>query len=124
MGAYISIVSRLFSRCFLGDWYSMVRILCSRSQTLMRITRISRLMAMSILRRFSICSSSLVTNCILVSLVTPSTSSATAGLNFLAISSWVEAVSSMQSWSRAATSASMSSSRSATISATAMGWMI
>ena len=75
----------------------MVRMLCSRSHTLMRITRISRLMAMSIFRRFSICSSSLVTNCILVSLVTPSTSSATVGLNRLAISSWVEAVSSIQS---------------------------
>ena len=49
----------------------MVRILCSRSQILMRITRMSWAMAMSILRRFSICSSSLETYCTRVSLVTP-----------------------------------------------------
>ena len=54
-------------------------------------------MAMNILRRFSICSSSLEVYCIRVSLVTPSTSSATAGPNCFAMSSWVEEVSSMQS---------------------------
>ena len=81
-------------------------------------------MAMSILRRFSICSSSLETYCTRVSLVTPSTSSATDLPNFLAISSWVASVSSMQSWSRAAMTESTSSPRSATMSATARGWMI
>ena len=81
-------------------------------------------MAMSIFRRFSICSSSLETYCIRVSLVTPSTSSATVGPNFLAMSSWVAGVSSMQSWSRAAITLSVSSPRSATMSATARGWMI
>ena len=81
-------------------------------------------MAMNIFRRFSICSSSLVTYCILVSLVTPSTRVATGSPKRLAISWWVVSVSSMQSWSRAAMTESVSSSRSATISATAMGWMI
>ena len=117
-------VSRLFSRCFLGDWYSMVRMLWSRSQILMRITRMSWAMAMSIFRKFSICSSSLETYCTRVSLVTPSTRSATEVPNFLAISSWVAPVSSMQSWSRAAITESTSRPRSATMSATARGWMI
>ena len=81
-------------------------------------------MAMSILRRFSICSSSLETYCTRVSLVTPSTSAATGSPNFLAMSWWLVGVSSMQSWSRAAMTLSTSSPRSATISATARGWMI
>ena len=81
-------------------------------------------MAMSILRRFSICSSSLEVYCTRVSLVTPSTRSATVAPKSLAISSWVAPVSSMQSWSRAAMMESVSSSSSATISATARGWVI
>ena len=52
-------VSKDFCFCFSGVWYSMVRMLWSRSEILMRITRISLLMAISIFRRFSICSSSL-----------------------------------------------------------------
>ena len=84
----------------------------------------SLVMAMNIFRRFSICSSSLVTYCTRVSLVTPSTRSATAGENCLAISSWETPVSSMTSCSRAAMMESRSNSSSATISATASGWMI
>ena len=57
--------------------YLKVYGLCVRSANLMRMTRMSLAIAMSILRRFSICSSSLETYCTRVSLVTPSTSSAT-----------------------------------------------
>ena len=84
----------------------------------------SRLMARSILRRFSICSSSLLIYCTRVSLVTPSTSSATAGEKSFAISSWVASVSSMQSCSSAAMMDSLSRCISATICATARGWVI
>ena len=80
-------VSKAFFFCFSGVWYSMVRILWSRSAILMRITRMSLLMAKSIFRRFSICSSSMVLYCTRVSLVTPSTMSATVELNRLAMSS-------------------------------------
>ena len=81
-------------------------------------------MAMNIFRRFSICSSSLEVYCTRDSLVTPSTRAATVSPNCLATSSWVALVSSMVSWSRAAITESASSPRSATISATARGWVI
>ena len=82
-------------------------------------------MAMSIFRRFSICSSSLVAYWIRVSLLTPSTRSATVGEVSLATSSYVASVSSMVSWSRAASMDSESRcSSSATICATAKGWVI
>ena len=68
-------VSRALSRRFCSGHASPVRILWRRSQSLMIMTRTSRLMASSILRRFSACSSSMFENWILVSLVTPSTSS-------------------------------------------------
>ena len=80
-------------------------------------------MAMSILRRFSICSSSRLVNCTRVSLVTPSTMSATETPNCRAMSSWVMAVSSMQSWSSAETMLSSSSPISAQIWAAAMQWV-
>ena len=83
----MSIVSRDFEICFSGDWNCMVRVLCSRSAILIRMTRMSRLMAMNILRRFSICCSSSVEYSTRVSLVTPSTSAATVAPNCLAISS-------------------------------------
>ena len=117
-------VSRAFSRCFFSDWYWRVRMLCRRSHSLMRITRTSWAMAMNILRRFSICSSSLEVYCIRVSLVTPSTRSATVEPKSLAMSSWEASVSSMQSWSRAAMMESKSRSSSLTISATARGWVM
>ena len=72
-------------------------MLCTRSQILMRITRTSWAMAMSILRRFSICFSSVEVYLTLLSLVTPSTRSATVSLKRLATSSWVASVSSMVS---------------------------
>ena len=99
-------------------------MLCTRSQILMRITRTSLAMAMSILRRFSICFSSVEAKFILVSLVTPSTRSATVGLKRLATSSWVASVSSMVSWRRAAMMESLSSPSSATRWATSRGWVM
>ena len=83
----MSIVSRDLEICLAGVWYSMVRVLWRRSQILMRITRMSLLMAMNILRRFSICCSSRVEYSTRVSLVTPSTSAATVEPNWRAISS-------------------------------------
>jgi len=71
------------------------------------------------LRRFSICSSSRLVNCTRVSFVTPSTISATSPPNCRAMSSWVMAVSSMQSCSSAATMLSSSSPISAQICAAA-----
>ena len=120
----MSMVSMDLEICFSGVWYSMVRVLWSRSAILMRITRMSLLMAMNILRRFSICCSSRVEYSTRVSLVTPSTRSATVSPNSSAISSWLESVSSMQSCSRAPRMESVSRPISATISATASGWMI
>lgn len=74
---------------------------------------------------FSICSSSLLAYCTRVSLETPSTRSATAGENSLAISAYVAEVSSMQSCMRAASMDSESSrSSSAMICATASGCVI
>ena len=81
-------------------------------------------MAMNILRRFSICCSSIVEYCTRVSLVTPSTSSAMVWLNMRESSSKLASVSSRQSCSSAAAMASVSRPISATISATASGWMI
>ena len=60
-------------------------------------TRISLLMAMNILRRFSICACSEEEKFARVSFVTPSTSSATVGPKIFSMSSWEASVSSMQS---------------------------
>ena len=102
----------------------MVRMLWSRSAILISTTRMSLLMAMNILRRFSICACSEEEKFARVSLVTPSTSSATVGPKIFSMSSWEASVSSMQSWSRAPRMASQSSPISATIWATARGWMM
>ena len=81
-------------------------------------------MAMSILRRFSICFSSVEVYLTLLSLVTPSTRSATVSLKRLATSSWVASVSSMVSWRRAAMMESASRPSSATRWATSRGWVM
>ena len=80
-------------------------------------------MAMSILRRFSACSSSLLVYCTRVSFVTPSTMSATAVPNWRAMSSWVRLVSSITSCSSAAMMESSSSPMSTLMSAAAMQWV-
>ena len=61
-----------------GGRAESVRMLCSRSASLMRMTRMSLAIAMSILRRFWLCCSASDSNLILPSLVTPSTRSATS----------------------------------------------
>ena len=76
-------------------------------------------MAMSILRRFSICSSSLLVYCTRVSLVTPSTMSATASPNCRAISAWTRFVSSITSCRSAAMMESSSRPMSTAMSAAA-----
>ena len=124
MGAYTSIVSRALSRRFCSGQASPVRILCSRSHSLMIMTRTSWLMASSILRRFSACCSSMLENWILVSLVTPSTSRATSAPKADLTSSMVMGVSSTTSWSREAAMLSVSMPRSSTSRATASGWQI
>ena len=89
----------------------------------MRMTRMSFAMAMSILRRFSACSSSWLVYCTRVSLVTPSTMSATVAPNWRLTSSCVAGVSSMTSCRRAETMESSSRPCSAIISAVATQWV-
>ena len=120
----MSMVSRHLEICLAGDWYCMVRILWSRSAILISTTRMSLDMAMNIFRRFSIWACSVLEKLARVSLVTPSTSSAVVLPKSRAISSWEASVSSMQSWRMAPSTASRSSPISATISATARGWMM
>jgi hypothetical protein len=88
-----------------GAHVSSVRMLCRRSASLMRMTRTSRAIASSILRKFSACASSWDWNSILSSLETPSTSSATTLPKRSAISALVMSVSSITSCSSAAISA-------------------
>ena len=107
---------------FFGGTTSSVRMLCRRSASLIRMTRTSRAIASSILRKFSACASSWLSNSILSSLETPSTSSATGLPKFSLISVLVTAVSSITSCSSAAVSAWESRCHCARILATASGW--
>ena len=90
-----------------------VRMLCVRSASLTRMTRRSRTIASSILRKLSACASSRLLNLIWSSLVTPSTSSATSAPKRSASSSFGVGVSSMTSCRMAATMVSASRCRSA-----------
>ena len=92
-------------------------MLCSRSASLTRMTRTSRAMASSILRKVSAWAVSRLPNSILSSLDRPSTMSATTRPNCWVSSVWVTAVSSRVSCSRAAHRASPSSCQLAQISA-------
>ncbi len=98
-----------------------VRMLCVRSASLTMITRMSRTMASSILRKLSACASARLLNWIWSSLLTPSTSSATSLPKRVVISSLRVGVSSITSWRIAAISVCGSSLRSASRSATATG---
>ncbi len=80
-------------------------------------------MATSILRTVAACWASFESNWSRSSLVTPSTMSATAGPKSRSISSVVTPVSSTASWSSAAATVWESRPRSATIPATAIGWV-
>ena len=94
-------------------------MLCVRSASFTRITRRSRTIASSILRKLSACASSRLLNLIWSSLVTPSTSSATSAPNRAASWSFGVGVSSMTSCRIAAMIVSASRCRSARIAAAA-----
>ena len=100
---------------------SSVRMLCSRSASLMITTRTSLTMASSILRTFSAWRSSRLANWILSILVTPSTMCATCSPKRAEISSVVTGVSSTASCSRPAAMAVESSFISASTCATSSG---
>ena len=102
MGAYISKVSRAIRRRFSGDKTPRVRILCSRSASLTNTTRISRDIARVIFWKLSACCSALVSNSISVSLLTPSTRSATVRPKRRLICPLVTPVSSITSCSNPA----------------------
>ncbi len=101
-----------------ADRYFRVRMLCRRSASLMSTTRMSSIMASTILRTFSACASSDDAKSILLILVTPSTMWATCSPNSALISSTVTVVSSTASCSRPAAMAVVSSRISASRMAT------
>jgi hypothetical protein len=80
--------------------------------------------ATSILRMVAACWASLESNWRRSSLVTPSTMAVTSGPKAASTSSRVTAVSSTASWSRAAAMVVSSSPKSATMPATASGWVM
>ncbi len=121
MGAKISIVSRAMRARLSGAIASIVRMLCSRSHSLIRITRTSRDIASSILRNDSAWPSSRVENCSLSSLVRPSTRSAAGEPKRSISSDLVTPQSSIVSCISAAISAWASSFQSATRPVTASG---
>src|SRR6185312_595563 len=90
----ISSVSRAMRRREGGSFAPSVRMLCRRSASLIRITRRSRAIASSILRKLSASASWRLPKRILSSLVTPSTSSATVSPNSPASALRLSAVSS------------------------------
>ena len=120
----MSRVSWAVRRCFHSGMTARVRMLCSRSASLMMRTRQSSAMATSILRTVAACWASLESNWRRSSLVTPSTIRATAGPKSRSITSVVTPVSSTASCSSAAATVWESRPRSATMPATAMGWVM
>ena len=117
----MSSVSWAVRRCFHSGMTDSVRMLWSRSASLMISTRQSSAMATSILRTVAACWASLESNWRRSSLVTPSTIRATAGPKSRSMTSVVTPVSSTASCSSAAATVWASSPRSATIPATAIG---
>ena len=99
-------------------------MLCNRSASLMTSTRRSFAIATSILRIVAACCASRESNRIRSSLVTPSTSRATSAPKWSSTSGSVISVSSTASWSKAAASEMSSRPMSATIVATANGWLM
>ena len=110
--------------CFSTGRAPSVRMLCSRSASLMSTTRMSSAMARNILRMFSACCSSCDRALNLDSFVTPSTRWATSGPKRSSTSEMEYSVSSGTSWSSAAWTASGSSPSSERIWATASGWVM
>ena len=100
-----------------------MRMLCSRSASLMRTTRMSSAIASSIFRMFSACCCSWLWVQKRDSFVTPSTRCATSAPKLSSMSVRLYSVSSGTSWSSAASTAIGSMPRSATIWADAIGWV-
>ena len=98
-----------------------MRMLWSRSASLMRTTRMSSAIARNIFRMFSACCCSWLWVLNLDSLVTPSTMCAISGPNRSSTSARLYSVSSGTSWRRAAATATGSMPSSARIWAEAMG---
>ena len=121
-GAKISRTSRDLRSCFSLGRYRSVRMLCSRSASLMTSTRISRDIATTILRTVSASADSPYLT--LSSLVTPSTSAATSSPNSPRSSVSVYGVSSTVSCSSAAQIVSVFMPSSARMVATASGWVM
>jgi hypothetical protein len=107
-----------------GAMACMVRMLCRRSASLIKITRTSRDIASSIFLKLSAWLSSRVLKCSLSSFVRPSTKSAVGAPNFSISSVFVTPWSSMVSCISAAMMACASSFQSAQRPATAMGWVM
>ena len=110
--------------CFSYGTAAIVRMLCSRSASLIIKTRKSRAIATSILRIVAACCASFESNCKRSSFVTPSTIVATSTPKLDSTSSSVISVSSTASCNRAATIEISSKPMSATMRATAIGWLI
>jgi hypothetical protein len=108
--------------CDAGERACSVRMLCTRSATLRINTRTSVAAAIIILRTVSASAAS--PQDAFSSLVTPSTTCATAGPNWSRICSRVSEVSSTVSCSSAATRVVVSIPSSARIRVTATGWVM
>ena len=98
-------------------------MLCSRSASLISRTRQSLAMATSILRMVAACCASLESNCRRSSLVTPSTTLATTGPNSLVDGLEGEAGVLDRVVQQAAATVGASRPSSATMVATATGWV-
>ncbi|MNT38643.1 hypothetical protein D3C72_1748460 [compost metagenome] len=103
---------------------SRVRILCRRSASLTMMTRMSRAIASSILRKFSACADSLVWYSSRSSLDRPSTRSAMVRPNFSLSVGLLTPVSSSTSCISAAAKPCASRRQSVSIAATASGWVM
>ena len=120
----MSSVSCAMRYCFSDGTPPMVRMLCSRSASLMISTRMSRAIATSILRIVAACCASFESKWMRSSLVTPSTIVATSAPNPASTSATVISVSSTASCRSAAARQISSSPISATIRATEIGWLM
>jgi hypothetical protein len=118
----MSRVSRAMRRALAVGSTPRVRMLCRRSASLTRMTRISRAMARAIFWKFSACFSSSVSNSICVSLLT-AVHELGDGFAELGRSRLVMPVSSMTSCSMAAIRLWWSMCMSARMPATARGWV-
>jgi len=115
----MSMVSREIFCCFSGESHCSVRMLCSRSASLMMMTRMSLAMESSILRKYSACARAGLSKWSPLMWLTPSTSSATSSPNSRRRSSSVFPVSSTTSCRRPAAMVTESSWSSVRVTATA-----